>query len=286
MASILDRQFDKFREINVMRRIHVDFIDKKRNPIIYYYWAKNKMSDYITTLAAIQPHYLNKSLLTSQSEEPNSSISTIISVKELEREPGAIALLSDFRDSTDPKYVGPGTWNVIHRYSFQARNYDQQQTFLSLMKEICSGFPCTICRGHCTEYIKNHPLEEYLNVNVDINGEQIPLGLFVWTWKFHNAVNARLKKPSMSWDTAYNLYSDTGSLVCGKSCLESDDIPPDGTEHDNSVPSLPEPQARGFPVIVDNSTSSRRSPLELAGGSNSHLPVSQPLPFKLVFIRR
>jgi hypothetical protein len=51
------------------------------------------------------------------------------------------------------------------------------------------------------------------------------LGLFIWTWKFHNAVNTRLRKPVMSWDTAYSLYSElqnNNNLVCSKTCLQAD----------------------------------------------------------------
>jgi hypothetical protein len=35
----------------------------------------------------------------------------------------------------------------------------------------------------------------------------------------------------MSWNTVYNLYAETESLVCSKNCLEADDQPPDGLEH-------------------------------------------------------
>lgn len=151
--------------------------------------------------------------------------------------------LSDFRDHTDPKYTGPGTWNLLHRVSFKARNRQQQLSFIELTKETCYGFSCGTCKGHCTEYIKNHPLEEYLDVLVDINGELIAIGMFVWTWKFHNAVNARIGKPIMSWETAYNLYSDTEVLVCSKNCMEAGAVNalPDGLEHaPNQVPKIPE----------------------------------------------
>lgn len=180
----------------------------------------------------------------------------IITLKELDSEPGAIALINDFRDNTDPKYIGPGTWNVIHRKAFKARSHADQLLFIQFMKDVCYGFPCTVCKGHCTEYIKNHPMEEYLDVVVDIKDEKIALGMFIWAWKFHNAVNARIKNPIMSWDTAYNLYSQTESLVCSKNCLAAD-APPDGLEH--SVPILPEPTMKA-----------------------SSIPISNPQPFRLV----
>jgi len=147
----------------------------------------------------------------------------LISLKELTGESGANGVITDFKDHTDPKYIGPGTWNVIHRIAFKARIHDKQIIFIELMKEICYGFTCIVCKDHCTEYIKNHPMEEYIDVLVDINGECIPIGMFVWTWKFHNAVNARLGKPIMSWDTVYNLYADNDNLVCSKNCSEAND---------------------------------------------------------------
>lgn len=147
----------------------------------------------------------------------------VIDVKVLENEPGATALLAQFKDHTDPMYIGPGSWNIIHRRAWMARNPKNQKEFIEFMTDICHHFPCMVCRGHCSEYIENHPMEEYLGVMVKItDDEKLPLGMFIWTWKFHNAVNTRLQKPIMSWDTAYSLYSDSNNLVCSKTCLESD----------------------------------------------------------------
>jgi hypothetical protein len=145
-----------------------------------------------------------------------------IDINELKKEKGGT--LKDFKDHTDPKYIGPGTWNIMHRYAFKSRTSVEQKTFINFMKELCSGFPCEVCRGHCKEYIMNNPMESYVDKTINVDGENIVLGLFIWTWKFHNAVNARLKKSVMSWDTAYNLYSDNDSLVCSSSCSESEKI--------------------------------------------------------------
>ena len=150
--------------------------------------------------------------------------SKVIDVKVLEREPGATALLDQFKDYTDPEYVGPGVWNIIHRRAWLAQTVESQRSFIEFMKDVCYHFPCVVCRGHCSEYIKNHPMEEYLGVTVKMGTETRALGLFIWTWKFHNAVNIRLRKPLMSWDTAYSLYSELqeeNNLVCSKTCLES-----------------------------------------------------------------
>lgn len=126
-------------------------------------------------------------------------------------------------DITNPKYVGPGTWNVIHRHAFNARTKERQLSFIDLMNEICSGFPCKICSGHCADYIKNNPMHEYLGVTITINGESLPIGMFIWTWKFHNAVNKRLNKPIMDWNTAYNFYSQKDYALCSSTCMASSD---------------------------------------------------------------
>ena len=210
-----------------------------------------------------------------------------ISNKDLLGEPGAVGISSDYKDHTDPKYIGPGTWNLIHRHAFKARTHEQQLIFIEYMKETCYGFPCTVCKGHCTEYIKNHPMEDYLDVPFEINGEKHPLGLFVWSWKFHNAVNTRIGKISMSWDTAYNLYSETESLVCSKSCLEAEapnNQPPDGLQH-NRIPEI-----HKIPEIssIYNSTTQYNTPnVKVNPNIVQYFPTKiSSKPFKLVSIPR
>lgn len=159
-----------------------------------------------------------------------------MSLNQLINDPQAIATLESFKDNSDPKYIGPGTWNIIHKQAFLARTHKQQLNFIILMKAICYEFPCNACKTHCTKYIELNPMEDYLDTKVEINGENLPLGMFIWSWKFHNAVNSRINKPIMSWDTAYNLYSDSQSLVCSKSCTEAKgDITPIKTKKSTGI---------------------------------------------------
>lgn len=124
----------------------------------------------------------------------------------------------EYKDRTDPKYIGPGTWNVIHTMAYDAKTTIKKNNFIEFMKEIISKkFPCPVCREHCVEYIRDHPLEEYL----DVTTNETSTGLFLWTWKFHNAVNARLDKPIMDWNTAVNLYGNSESLICSAACASS-----------------------------------------------------------------
>ena len=115
-----------------------------------------------------------------------------------------------FKDNSDPTYIGPGTWNVIHTMAFYARTKLDQLHFITQMNIICKYFPCEKCRGHCKEYIKNHPMEDYLGATIEPPniGSDMALGMFIWSWKFHNAVNHRINKNIMSWDIAYHLYAN------------------------------------------------------------------------------
>lgn len=141
--------------------------------------------------------------------------------QELDNEKDAVAVLADFRnnkDYTDPTIIGPIIWNLLHKQSYNAQTPEKERRFITLMEDICYDFPCKACRGHCTEYIKNHPMLDYAGSMTE--GKR--LGLFIWTWKFHNAVNARLKKPIMSWSTALSLYGEEPK-ICSAACLMSEE---------------------------------------------------------------
>ena len=117
---------------------------------------------------------------------------------------------------TNPSYVGPGTWNVIHSLAIMAHTQQEQEAFILTMNKIAASFPCHLCREHTLQYIKTFPMEDYKNAY--INNKEEKLGMFIWTWKFHNAVNHRIGKTIMDWETAYQLYSphQSCSLECTK----------------------------------------------------------------------
>jgi hypothetical protein len=137
----------------------------------------------------------------------------------LRNERGATAVKSQFKDNTDPAYVGPGIWFRLHSKSFQANTSNLQIEMIKDIRDTCNNFPCHVCREHAQKYIKDHPPEEYLDVHVD----GMNIGIFVWMWIFHNSVNARINKPIMSWDTAFDLYNITEEKkgMCSKSCMNA-----------------------------------------------------------------
>jgi hypothetical protein len=108
---------------------------------------------------------------------------------------------------TDPKIIGPGGWSAIHVGAINAKTLEEKKDFIKWMKKYCETFRCHNCSQHCTKYIKEHPLEDFIDEDV---------GMFRWSWLFHNAVNSRLGKNQVDWDTAYNMYTDPNSMICFK----------------------------------------------------------------------
>lgn len=132
---------------------------------------------------------------------------------------GATAVKSQYKDNTDPAYIGSGYWIYLHSKSMRATTKNLQLEMIRDIRDICDNFPCHTCREHAQAYLKLHPPEEYLGVQVD----GMNIGIFVWVWLFHNSVNARINKPIMSWDTAFDLYNITEDKkeMCGIACLSA-----------------------------------------------------------------
>lgn len=115
----------------------------------------------------------------------------------------------------DPESFGPGAWLVIHSIAFRAKTDEEKRSFIRTMKQICDGLKCQTCKQHCIAYIKEHPIIKYWNIK---NKEGEDIGMFKWTWAFHNAVSSRLRKPTMDFESAYHLYSDLPDTICTKEC--------------------------------------------------------------------
>lgn len=124
-----------------------------------------------------------------------------------------------FDDVTDPKLSGPPVWYIIHSTAFASRDRESTERFICTMKNICNNFPCKHCKGHCQDYINKHPIEKEPESSYD--GKKTTM--FMWSWKFHNAVNQRLNKPIINFETAYKLYdtSNPDNAICSKNCEEA-----------------------------------------------------------------
>lgn len=127
--------------------------------------------------------------------------------------------------------LGPGQWYTLHSQAKRAINEDKKKRFVEFVYEVRDDMRCDKCRNHMTEYLQHNPFEPYWNI-VGKSGE--PVGMFKWTWNFHNAVNSRLGKPIMDWETAYNLYIGSGITICTKGC-EDNNISPEFMSHPKGI---------------------------------------------------
>ncbi len=98
---------------------------------------------------------------------------------------------------------GPLLWFLIHLVAANLRSDngivtdETAQTFKAFIVSISLLVPCPDCKQHMTSYMMNTQIGDVIKT---------PNGAFMWTYKFHNAVNQRLKKSEMPLQTAWNLY--------------------------------------------------------------------------------
>ena len=105
---------------------------------------------------------------------------------------------------SDPKIIGSGLWLNIHLKAKRATDETGKRDFVNDMNMYYEEFPCENCRKHIREYMDSHPFEPLWNMKNE-NGREI--GMFKWSWMFHNAVNTRLRKPYLDWNTACEMYN-------------------------------------------------------------------------------
>ncbi len=113
---------------------------------------------------------------------------------------------------TNPAIVGPGGWILLHIMAKNANTAESKIAFIDFMQVLSYNFPCKKCRTHIQAYLRDHPFEPYMNL-INENGED--LGMFKWSWIFHNTVNERLNKDYVDWETAWDMYN-IDKQVCTK----------------------------------------------------------------------
>jgi hypothetical protein len=106
---------------------------------------------------------------------------------------------------TDPKSFGPGIWFTLHTTSLTAVDTESKKAFAAMVKSIIHGIKCEECHGHATAYLEKNPIEKFFNIKDDKTSAEI--GCFKWTWIFHNAVNRRLQKKEIDFQTALMMYA-------------------------------------------------------------------------------
>ena len=93
---------------------------------------------------------------------------------------------------------GPLLWTVLHclaEHSGKAitplYQEDERRAWLSFFKLTGDIIPCSMCKRHFEEYIKEHPIEQLRTIPYSALHDWIRL----WFWEVHNWVNDTLSKP-------------------------------------------------------------------------------------------
>lgn len=116
-------------------------------------------------------------------------------------------------------YFGPGFWYIIHRTSTLPTihsSIEEQEHITFKIESTISSFPCESCLNHALGYLERFPIKEYFNLKYNYNDQELNIGIFHWTWKFHNAVNTRIGKPTLDLQDAIDIYYNPE--VCNDVC--------------------------------------------------------------------
>ncbi len=109
--------------------------------------------------------------------------------------------------------VGPGLWFGMHSEAIKYDEDNKQVEGASRIRLSQKDIPCLRCQKHMSQYLARYPPEKYFEILID--GRR--LGLFFWTWMFHNDVNRRLGKSEMSLPDALKIYDSTAP-ICSRTC--------------------------------------------------------------------
>ena len=119
----------------------------------------------------------------------------------------------------NPAIVGPGIWFTIHHMARYSITPDKINNFINFIHSLTSSFPCEPCKKQFMKYVRDHPLENYRETK-NVSMEYV--GMFIWSWKFHNAVNERLRKPLVEYEVVLEMFSNPDIMTCKLDCDEGD----------------------------------------------------------------
>ena len=96
-----------------------------------------------------------------------------------------------------------GWWIQYHYDSLRAdQSPELRREFIERLYYHSKIFPCEHCIKHFQKYIIEHDPKDSTS-------------MFAYTWNFHNAVNVRLGKITMDWETYTKVYKVEGYKCAG-----------------------------------------------------------------------
>lgn len=88
--------------------------------------------------------------------------------------------------------------NVKHSQDVLKNTIEQNNNIKYVLKNLTEIIPCNICKETYIQHL------EYLD-NIDMSEQ---MSFFYWTVDLHNAVNAKLNIPTITYDEALELWTD------------------------------------------------------------------------------
>ncbi len=113
---------------------------------------------------------------------------------------------------------GPG---VHHAMMVEAKHTTKRtmKSFEAYVMRQCAEFGCGKCTPHCKEYIKKHPPTKH-PLRIDRSSKK-DLTAFEWAVNYRNAINIRIGKTPVPFETAYDAYY--GEKLCNTGGCDSSD---------------------------------------------------------------
>lgn len=116
---------------------------------------------------------------------------------------------------------GPLIWSILHILAEKAGRQtntltmgDEQRAWPLFVTTLVQIIPCPYCKDHFQQYLRETPFQ--LPPDYTLWKEYIPEYFYL----FHEAVNARLKKPSFPQSELSKTYKDSGRLKDIQSSLD------------------------------------------------------------------
>lgn len=107
------------------------------------------------------------------------------------------------------------------QYHYDAHRADTEtylkQEYIDRIKYHSTIFPCEHCIKHYQKYLDDNPIDDADS-------------LFVYMWNFHNAVNVRLGKKTISLEECKDIYIKNG-YKCDSCSAEGDEVTPSNVIH-------------------------------------------------------
>lgn len=135
-------------------------------------------------------------------------------------------LLGGQRVDSRPEHIGPGYWRAIRDWAYvhdTSTLPSAREMFIdNLVRGTAGHFECLHCRAHALEYMTHtDPIRNILKLpKTGPDGVKPLMVCSAWAYRFHEAVNERLKKPKEQRPTFAQVEQYHAELRSGKGCSD------------------------------------------------------------------